>query len=277
MNKRTQALIAWATKVRDTYNVHPTFVHTDKDMAEIAMVREVWNAKHQLCSWHLRRAVRERLSKSKLTTTPYRPMRAHEEFSFIDPTFTPPGQADPHEYEGGMPDTYTEPPISNIPNLTIRLPARPSAPQSATVRDEIDSDEDTDYEDADYNSSPIRDTVEDQPHSKKLVITLPAVSNITANGQRIFCPERCRDSVIQKMNRHMNAHPLIPVYATPTAEGIRAWAVKQMYAFCVKHDLRELWAYLWENWYRPGRWELWARAPHAQIPRLKTTMILESQ
>ncbi|KAF8588750.1 hypothetical protein K439DRAFT_1533549 [Ramaria rubella] len=58
--------------------------------------------------------------------------------------------------------------------------------------------------------------------------------------------------------------------------GIRAWAVKDMYLFCVKHDLQPCWAYLWENWYTPGRWKLWARSEYDKIPRLKTTMICES-
>ncbi|KAJ6580083.1 hypothetical protein DFH09DRAFT_1246058 [Mycena vulgaris] len=43
-----------------------------------------------------------------------------------------------------------------------------------------------------------------------------------------------------------------------------------------KNELPEAWAYLWENWYRPGRWQLWAHAEHAEIPRLKTTMMVES-
>jgi hypothetical protein len=50
-----------------------------------------------------------------------------------------------------------------------------------------------------------------------------------------------------------------------------------MYKFCEARDLREVWAYLWENWYRPGRWKLWARSTHDAIPVLKTTMICESQ
>lgn len=140
INKRTQALTAWATKLRDVYDIHPEFDHTDKDMAEIAMARTVWNAKHQLCSWHLLKAVRERLSQSKLATTPYRPLRAHAQFSFIDPTFTPPGQPDHSEYEGNMPDTYVEPPLDNTPNLTIRIPAQPSIPQNMQIPDEDEDD-----------------------------------------------------------------------------------------------------------------------------------------
>ncbi|KAJ6505492.1 hypothetical protein C8R45DRAFT_1051083 [Mycena sanguinolenta] len=53
-------------------------------------------------------------------------------------------------------------------------------------------------------------------------------------------------------------------------------AEAMMYTFCVKHKLPEVWAYLWENWYRRSRWELWARSVHAEIPVMKTTMMLES-
>jgi hypothetical protein len=49
-----------------------------------------------------------------------------------------------------------------------------------------------------------------------------------------------------------------------------------MFTFCAVNDLREVWAYLWENWYRRGHWELWARAEHPEIPHLKTIMIAES-
>lgn len=55
------------------------------------------------------------------------------------------------------------------------------------------------------------------------------------------------------MEQHYCTHPVIPGYAAPDPE---------------------VWAYLWENWYRKGRWELWARAAHDMIPILKTTMIL---
>ena len=96
-------------------------------------------------------------------------------------------------------------------------------------------------------------------------------------GRRTFCPALYRDSIITMMERHYCAHPLIPGYGPPDATGIKRWAVQQMYNFCVKHELPEVWAYLWENWYRRGRWELWARCEHDLIPILKTTMILESQ
>ena len=54
-------------------------------------------------------------------------------------------------------------------------------------------------------------------------------------------------------------------------------AVKEMYEYCHANDLREVWAYLWENWYRTGRWEIWVRSAHNEIPTVKTTMVMESQ
>ncbi|KAL1704651.1 hypothetical protein EV121DRAFT_205376 [Schizophyllum commune] len=51
---------------------------------------------------------------------------------------------------------------------------------------------------------------------------------------------------------------------------------QQAYMLCHDNDLPNLWAYLWENWYRPSRWQLWARSTCSSIPVLKTTMIMES-
>lgn len=215
--KRIRALSNWIAKVKEAYCINPTFVHVDKDMAEIHAVKEVWNPKVQLCWWHLRKAVRERLKNTKLSTTPYKPTRANIEFSFIDITFAPLGKADSAETEGL-----------------------------------IDSDDEEFGND--MRSSP---SVPSQP--------------------RQFCPPDLRDTVIHLIEWHFCAHPLIPGYSAPDPLSIRHWAVKQIYEFCKEHDLRELWAYLWENWYRADRWGLWARSAHAEIPRLKTTMMVEAQ
>jgi hypothetical protein len=96
-------------------------------------------------------------------------------------------------------------------------------------------------------------------------------------SRRIFCPDEHRKPIELMMERHLCAHPLIPGYSAPTPEGIREWAVKSMYQYCEANELPEVWAYLWGNWYRRGRWNLWARAESAEIPLLKTTMMVESQ
>jgi hypothetical protein len=98
------------------------------------------------------------------------------------------------------------------------------------------------------------------------------------NGsQRTFCQNIYHDSIISMMEQHLCAHPLIPGYSAPSKAGIREWAVKEMYQFCIQNGLRECWAYLWENWYHPLRWKLWACSDSDEIPRLRTTMICESQ
>src|SRR4051812_41798072 len=78
IGKRKKALGRWVEAVRDTYQIRPRFAHTDKDMGEIGMLREVWDPKIQRCWWHLRKAVQERLAKSKLSTTPYDAIKAKQ-------------------------------------------------------------------------------------------------------------------------------------------------------------------------------------------------------
>jgi hypothetical protein len=366
-----KALTAWAKCVRDTYGIMAKFTHVDKDMAEIGMLKDVWNAKISLCWWHLRRAVRTRLASAKLSTTPYDPGRAHAEFSFIDVVFVPAGQADGEEYGGGVPDSITpvvpasQPQTMTMANgLRITIPARQalatvrlngqaaprvegtgtlqavstteasaeSAPQvqagsativhvQSTASECVEStmemhlegkeNEGGDTHDAVRTRSgrvikPTRNTGEEadpQIVARLVKARLPrtaaapkvakAVRGKTDEAEasssedeakegqkkarRTFCPTSYRDAIVNMMEKHYCAHPLLPGYAHPSAEGIKRWAVTQMYKFCVEHGLPEVWVYLWENWYRRSRWELWARSVHPEIPVLKTTMILETQ
>ena len=181
--KRIRALSKWIAKVKETYNINPTFVHVDKDMAEIHAVKEVWNPKVQLCWWHLRKAIREQLKNTKLSTTPYKPAQANAEFPFIDITFTPLGKADTAETEGLIDSDDKE--LGN----NGRSSPTPSLPQQ-------------------------------------------------------FCPPDLRDTVVDLVERHFCAHPLIPGYSAPDPLSIHHWAVKRIYEFCQEYDLRELWAYL---------------------------------
>ena len=94
-------------------------------------------------------------------------------------------------------------------------------------------------------------------NNSKLTIQIPALSMIHETspvtedepGQCTFCLIKYHAAMVKMMEHHFCAHLLIPGYSTPTPEGIKAWAVKQIYKFCVLHDLTNLWAYLWENWY----------------------------
>ncbi|KAI0054906.1 hypothetical protein BV25DRAFT_1816378 [Artomyces pyxidatus] len=49
-----------------------------------------------------------------------------------------------------------------------------------------------------------------------------------------------------------------------------------MYLFCQRGNLRDVWAYLWNQWYSPKMWPLWARSASPLISRLRTTMNVEN-
>ena len=88
-------------------------------------------------------------------------------------------------------------------------------------------------------------------------IKIPACPQIPSEevakkAQSTFYPEELWSQIVESAS-------LIPGYFVPSSEGIKEWAVKQIYQLGETHDLPNLRAYPWENWYRNGRWELWAR------------------
>ncbi|KAG6904990.1 hypothetical protein DXG01_005797 [Tephrocybe rancida] len=132
-NKRTKALTVWATCVHDRLGVNPIFAHIDKDMAEIGMLRKVWESKINLCWWHLRRAVQGWLLNRKLVTTPYDAKRAANEYDFIDPTFVLRAKPDKKDYKGGIPDDVSYPApllpqLAEVPSITIPPCSMQAAP-----------------------------------------------------------------------------------------------------------------------------------------------------
>ncbi|KAJ7732044.1 hypothetical protein DFH07DRAFT_871091 [Mycena maculata] len=279
IGKRKKALTNWAKMLRNVYGIDAEFIHLDKDMAGIGMGIDTWPiAKVQLCYWHLDDAVETRLAKNKLSTTPYNAVRAHAEFPFIDMVFKPSGRADHQEYEGGRFDeTIRNDPTArtDLPPDTLFLRLKPLNGVSTTSESESPAVPGVLQDPNGLNKENSAPTVTDSSPSVKS--SHADVENTTSrSGTRVFCPSDLRKDIIVMMETHFCAHPLIPGYAPPNPPGIKRWAVKQMYEYCVNNDLPEVWAYLWENWYRDGRWQLWARAPHPQIPRLKTTMMVES-
>lgn len=132
--KHTRALQAWATVIREEYNVTLRFVHTDKDMAEIGASHQDWpTAKHQLCWWHQHEAIRRRL-KGHLPTSAYNAQRANHKHPFIDIGFKLISHVDLNDTEGGVPgeigeqaiqegNANTTAPISEDPNsIKIWIP-----------------------------------------------------------------------------------------------------------------------------------------------------------
>ncbi|KIO23611.1 hypothetical protein M407DRAFT_77861 [Tulasnella calospora MUT 4182] len=93
-----------------------------------------------------------------------------------------------------------------------------------------------------------------------------------------FCPAPHRATLLQKFTRHFVRHPIFPVRlgACQTAEQIREVSVKDMYFHCKRNGLPEVWAYMWNQWYSPSRWKLWARSTSPLLSRLRTTMTVEN-
>jgi hypothetical protein len=87
-------------------------------------------------------------------------------------------------------------------------------------------------------------------------------------------------TILQKFRIHFHQHPELPLNDADgthlSANEIHHGAAKDMYDYCREHDLAQVWAYMWNRWYTPNQWPLWARSAHPAIPRIKTTMIVES-
>ena len=88
---KQRALIAWMEAIR-ALGIDPEFVLSDKDQSEINALKHIWpQAKHQLCLWHILRALKRCLSQNENPGS-YNALEAHNAFLDIDPTFIPLGQ-----------------------------------------------------------------------------------------------------------------------------------------------------------------------------------------
>lgn len=108
----------------------------------------------------------------------------------------------------------------------------------------------------------------------------PSPPSIRGADLPAFCPTAYRAAIKNKFVIHFHQHAEIPFDAEGThltALEIHEGAVYDMYSFCRKHDLSQVWAYMWNCWYSPKQWPLWARSAAPAIPRLKATMISEAQ
>ena len=94
----------------------------------------------------------------------------------------------------------------------------------------------------------------------------------------VFCPAPHRKQVLRLFTKHFCQHPSFPERneGSCSAAEIRERAVMEMYQFCWQRGLREVWGYLWNSWYSPSRWKLWARSTSSYISRWRTTMGTEN-
>lgn len=94
-----------------------------------------------------------------------------------------------------------------------------------------------------------------------------------------FCPAPHRAQILRLFSKHFCRHPFFSDRngTHHTATQIRYLCVYEMYYFCKRRGLREVWAYLWNSWYRADMWCLWARSSDTNyLSRLRTTMTVEN-
>ncbi|CAB4409818.1 unnamed protein product [Rhizophagus irregularis] len=105
--------------------------------------------------------------------------------------------------------------------------------------------------------------------------TQPKIITYSSNSAH----EALRSKIIEILEIHMHRHSLIPNINGYhlSAEEIWRESAYKMYEFCFGNDLRNVWVYLWTNWYKKEIWILWARsAIPEKICMFRTTMLSES-
>ena len=101
---------------------------------------------------------------------------------------------------------------------------------------------------------------------------------ISPDPNYVFCPAPHHKQILHLFTKHFCQHPLFLAWRDDSlnADQIRRTAVFEMYDFCKKRGLREVWGYMWANWYSPRRWKLWARSTSPYLSRLRTTVGVEN-
>ena len=89
---KEEVLVNWMGALKSR-GITPEFTLSDKDQTEINALGWVWpTSKHQLCLWHVIRAVKRRLASNQVPPAYYQPEDARQFFEYIDPAFIPIGQ-----------------------------------------------------------------------------------------------------------------------------------------------------------------------------------------
>jgi hypothetical protein len=146
------------------------------------------------------------------------------------------------------------------------------------------TDADWGVEDDDAYDSPSESSEQDEDDGEDLEAAMARSAARAArrkpNKVKVFCPPEHRGVLKEMHRRIMCMHSAIPSCFhnndSLSPEAIHAWAAEEMYQYCRKHNLRLVWAYLWNQWYCEDQWHLWARAAGNEIPRIRTTMMVES-
>jgi hypothetical protein len=91
-----------------------------------------------------------------------------------------------------------------------------------------------------------------------------------------------QSKILDRFVIQMKWHPLTHTRVSETSDTVadikENWQAQVMDMHDLCKELNESWAweYLWNNWYRPDRWTLWARAASNWIPISNTNAMVES-
>ncbi|RDX41098.1 hypothetical protein OH76DRAFT_1475946 [Lentinus brumalis] len=146
----------------------------------------------------------------------------------------------------------------------------------------IDEDEDEDdwFDDEDDLRNLVHQIAEDNSNIDEDAPTLPAEKGARPKrADYVFCPLSHRLAIMRLFAKHASQHSLLPERhgQARSPHQIHRDAVSEMYHHCKANNLCEVWAYLWNSWYRKSRWVLWARSAYAaSIPCKRTTMVVEA-
>ena len=229
------------------------FTLSDNDFSEIGAFCKKIPVKHQLCYWHGVHYIKGQLAEDKPPAY-YDPHKAHLVFSYLDATWALGiTRGDIEEYF----DSWDIEAGANI---------------DGGVREHLQQMQDV--------SDLVRAVMCTGPDylQTQILTTLPPLVIVKVGNCRLpiwpeppsrskadlprFCPMEHRGTIVEKFRLHLHQHPEIPfndVEGTHlTADEIHEGAVSDMYHYCHQHDLSQVWAYMWNCWYNPQQWPLWA-------------------
>lgn len=253
---KERILTKFLEETRDLGNLKALFTLSDKDWSEIHAFQNAFpDAKHQLCLWHCARAVKKRLSILRRTPGPYNVEEAAKEFQTYKQIAALPVVAK------ALPQIRIRlnGQVQSVPvpkKLTIRL-----RPLASVLKDRTNTEVPMDAADLNDSSEPSRnaglgDEVFLDNHS---VDTAPCESN--PDDQSGFDVEADWEFESYETRSNDATYVFCPAqHRRQIAEQIRTDSVFELYNFCRQRGLAESWAYMWNSWYHPKRWKLWARS-----------------
>ncbi|KAJ3069306.1 hypothetical protein HDU98_007642 [Podochytrium sp. JEL0797] len=271
---------------------------SDKDFSEINAFHAVWpNSKHQLCYWHCNRAIKKRLAALRQHPRPYNGDAATAVFDFIDPNFVPISQV-PKELRGSL---------AKPPPRPVKRPQRflvKSIPQTETLADDSHSDDlhsdDSGDEVQERFFKLIRrgltgEITEQEAYALSLQLQQHVETDILSPPQHFNDSDSRSGNDSEESDDEIDSDDEGEEEEVICGDGLGAIAAgasdnarATVEVFAVddkeysgmdenRNQLREVWAYMWNDWYRRERWPLWARSSVADtLSTKRTTMIVES-